>query len=103
MSQGPATLHPLFLLKANWKGGGRVPREFRVHIPRPGLEEALGLKEGRLLSLLLVPHRVTHEGKGAVKTKQPESVLRLPSFRLLKVLRGFRSFEYSNGVHSLSG
>lgn len=43
----------------------RVAREFQVHIPRLRLEEALGLKEGLLPSLLLVKD----EGKGGIKKK----------------------------------
>lgn len=52
----------------------RVAREFQVHIPRLRLEEALGLKEGLLPSLLLVKD----EGKGGIKKKQPEFCLEAP-------------------------
>lgn len=65
----------------------RVARGLQVQIPRPRLQEALGLKEG----LLLVPHRVKYEGKGGVKTKQPEFCLEAPFTQRVEGFKGIQN------------
>lgn len=42
--------------------------------------------------MLLVPHRVTHEGKGAVKTKQPEFCLEAPFTPPVEGVKGIQKF-----------
>lgn len=82
--------------RANWQrcwglGDGRVAlrvaRGLQVHIPRPRLQEALGLTEGPLP----VPHRVKYEGKEGVKTKQPEFCLEAPFTQRVEDFKGIQN------------